>query len=173
MAVARRQQSLTCDMVSLPSARLAHIGELLDFVDSFCEQAGIGPEDQFDLRLSIEEVAANVMMHGYGQRTPGPLEISLCADNEQVTVTICDRAAPFDPEEAPQPDLSVPAEERQVGGLGWHLVKKIVDQLSYRYDPTYGNTVTLVKRLSRDPDADPLSPASSLSQTRSDGAPLR
>ena len=147
MPTPRRRESLTCDMVSLPSARLEHIGELLDFVDSFCEQAEIGPEDQFDLRLAIEEVATNVMMHGYGKRAPGPLEIALCADGEQVTVTISDRAAPFDPDEAPQPDLGAPAEERQIGGLGWHLVKKIVDDLTYRYDATYGNTVTLVKLL--------------------------
>lgn len=147
MAIPRRRQSLTCDMVSLPSARLADIGALLDFVDGFCEQAAIGPDDQFDLRLAIEEVAANVMMHGYAQRAPGPLEMAICADREQVTVTISDRAEPFDPEYAPLPDLSAPVEQREIGGLGWHLVKQVVDQLAYRYDPTYGNTVTFVKLL--------------------------
>ena len=39
------------------------------------------------------------------------------------------------------------ADERPVGGLGWHLVKQVVEELDYRYDPTYGNTVTLIKRL--------------------------
>jgi anti-sigma regulatory factor (Ser/Thr protein kinase) len=134
-------------MVTLPSARLAHIGELLDFVDAFCAQAGIGPQDQFDLRLAVEEVCANVMMHGYAKRAPGPLEIAFCADKEEATITISDRAEPFDPELAPAPDVDAPAEERPIGGLGWHLVRKIVDRVVYRYDPTYGNTVTLVKRL--------------------------
>ncbi len=147
MTVARRRQSFTCDMVSLPSARLADIGALLDFVDAFCTQAGIGAEDRFDLQLAVEEVAANVMMHGYADRAPGPLEIAVCADGDQATITISDRAAAFDPEHAPEPDLNAGPEERQIGGLGWHLVKKIVDRLDYRYDPTYGNTVTLVKRL--------------------------
>ncbi len=150
MPTARRRNALTCDMVSLPSAHLADIAELLDFVDAFCEQAAIGEQDQFDLRLAVEEVCANVMMHGYAERAPGPLEISFCSDGEQATVTISDRAAPFDPDLAPPPDLASSAEERRVGGLGWHLVRLIVDQVHYRYDPTYGNTVTLVKRLTPD-----------------------
>jgi anti-sigma regulatory factor (Ser/Thr protein kinase) len=135
-------------MVSLPSAHLADIGELLDFVDAFCAQAAIESHDQFDLRLAVEEVCANVMMHGYAQRAPGPLEVSFCADGEQATITISDRAAPFDPDHAPPPDLEASAEDRPIGGLGWHLVRRIVDGLYYRYDATYGNTVTLVKKLS-------------------------
>jgi anti-sigma regulatory factor (Ser/Thr protein kinase) len=151
--MSRRRRGLTCDVVSLPSARLAHISELLDFVDAFCDQAGIGERDQFDLRLAVEEVCANVMMHGYGDRAPGPLEISFCADNETISVTISDRAEPFDPERAPSPDLDAPAEERRIGGLGWHLVRQVMDEVRYRYDPTYGNTVILTKRLAEGPAA--------------------
>jgi anti-sigma regulatory factor (Ser/Thr protein kinase) len=147
MPMSRRRRGLTCDVVSLPSARLAQIGELLDFVDAFCEQAGIGERDQFDLRLAIEEVCANVMMHGYAERAPGPLELSFCADDETVSVTISDRAAPFDPEHAPPPDLNAPAEQRPIGGLGWHLVRQVMDDVRYRYDPTYGNTVILTKKI--------------------------
>lgn len=157
---ARRRNGLTCDMVSLPSARLANIGELLDFVDAFCEQASIQAQDQFDLRLAVEEVCANVMMHGYEERAPGPLEISFCSDGEQATITISDRAAPFDPELAPSPDLHASADERPIGGLGWHLVRQIVDRVHYRYDPTYGNTVTLIKRLTPHEGDGPTSPPS-------------
>lgn len=147
--LAQRRRGVTCDMVSLPSARLADIGGLLDVLDAFCKQAGIGEQDQFDLRLVVEEVCANVMMHGYAKQAPGPLEVSFCADHEQVTITISDRAAPFNPDEAPPPDLAMPADQREVGGLGWHLVRQIVDQLAYRYDPADGNVVTLVKRLAQ------------------------
>ncbi len=155
MPTSRRRRGLTCDVVSLPSARLAHIGELLDFVDAFCQQAGIGERDQFDLRLAVEEVCANVMMHGYAGRSPGPLEISFCADQEMISVTISDRAAPFDPGLAPPPDLDAPAEQRRIGGLGWHLVRQVMDDVRYRYDPTYGNTVILTKRLTIDAETRP------------------
>jgi serine/threonine-protein kinase RsbW len=147
MPSAPRRRGMTCDMVSLPSARLADLSELLDFVDAFCDQAGINGSNRFDLRLAVEEVCANVMMHGYAERSPGPLEISFCADEAQATVTISDRAAPFDPEFAPPPDLQTPGEDRPVGGLGWHLVRQVMDRVIYRFDSTYGNTVTLVKNL--------------------------
>ncbi|MCU0507157.1 MAG: ATP-binding protein [Anaerolineae bacterium] len=159
MPTSRRRRGLTCDMVSLPSARLDHISELLDFVDAFCEQAGIGERDQFDLRLAIEEVCANVMMHGYSERAPGPLEISFCADDETISVTISDRAEPFDPEHAPPPDLDSPPELRPIGGLGWHLVRQVMDDVRYRYDATYGNTVVLTKRLAAPEDATDAPPA--------------
>lgn len=147
MVTARRGGKPTCDVIGLPSARPEDIGALLDCMDAFFLHAGISDSDAFDLRLAIEEVCTNVMMHGYTQQRPGPLEVSLCADDEAVTVVISDRAEPFDPEAAPMPDLEAPPEQRQVGGLGWHLVRRIVDQVVYRYDVTDGNTVTLIKRL--------------------------
>lgn len=136
-----------CDVLGLPSARPEDIGALLDCVDAFFLRAGITDSDAFDLRLAIEEVCTNVMVHGYAQQQPGPLEISLCADCEMVAVVIMDRAQPFDPGAAPAPDLQASPEQRQVGGLGWHLVREVVDQIVYRYDVTHGNTVTLIKRL--------------------------
>lgn len=147
MTSAQRRRGLTCDMVSLPSARLADLGALLDFVDAFCEQAGIDSDDHFDLRLAVEEVCANVMEHGYVNCAPGPLELSFCSDGQQVAVTISDRAREFDPEHAPPPDLQLPAGEREPGGFGWHLVRNLMDQVHYRYDAAFGNTVTLVKHL--------------------------
>ena len=147
MTSAQRRRGLTCDMVSLPSARLADLSELLEFVDAFCEQAGISAEDQFDLRLAVEEVCANVMMHGYANRAPGPLEVSFCSDGQQVAVTISDRASEFDPDLVPAPDLLLPAGDREPGGFGWHLVRSIMDGVHYRYDATHGNTVTLIKQL--------------------------
>ncbi len=147
MTSAQRRRGLTCDMVSLPSAHLADLSELLNFVDTFCEQANINAGDHFDLRLAVEEVCANVMMHGYANRAPGPLEISFCSDGQQAAITISDRAQEFDPEHAPPPDLLLPVGEREPGGLGWHLVRSIMDQVLYRYDATFGNTVTLIKHL--------------------------
>lgn len=147
MVSAQRGGTPTCDLFALPSARPKDIGDLLDFVDAFCRQADISDNDAFDLRLAIEEVCTNVMMHGYTQQRPGPLEVSLCADSDSVVIAVMDRAEPFDPEHAPRPDLEASPEQRQVGGLGWHLVRRVVDQIIYRYDVTYGNTVTLVKRL--------------------------
>ena len=76
------------------------------------------------------------MMHGYTDRAPGPLEVSFSADGEQATIIVSDRAEPFNPEHAPPPDLEASIEDRPIGGLGWHLVRRIVDEVFYpvRFD---------------------------------------
>lgn len=136
---------MSCDMFTLPSARLVDLGELLDFTDSYCHQVGIHEDDRFALKLAIEEVSTNIITHGYGKREPGPIELQLCTDAEAISVRIIDRAQPFDPVAAPVPDLAAGWEERQVGGLGWHLVRELMDSVNYRYDPTLGNVVDLVR----------------------------
>jgi anti-sigma regulatory factor (Ser/Thr protein kinase) len=61
-------------------------------------------------------------------------------------VTITDRAPPFDPKDAPMPRLDAPANERRPGGLGWHLIRELVDRIDYESDEARGNRLTLVKR---------------------------
>jgi anti-sigma regulatory factor (Ser/Thr protein kinase) len=61
-------------------------------------------------------------------------------------VTITDRSPPFDPADAPVPDLDLPAEQRRIGGLGWHLVKHMIDRIEYRSEDGI-NRLTLVKHM--------------------------
>ena len=124
---------------------MADLGMLLDFTEAFCLQSGIDADDRFALKLAIEEVSTNIMLHGYGQRKPGPIELQLCADDEAVSVRIIDRAQPFDPVAAPTPDLHAGWEDRPEGGLGWHLVRELMNSVAYHYDPSLGNVVDLVR----------------------------
>jgi serine/threonine-protein kinase RsbW len=127
-------------------AELANLPLLLGFIDDACRRAGADAETAFALRLAVEEVCMNLIRHGYRGREPGPIALEFDGDREAVAVTICDRAPPFDPSQAPVPDVAAPLEERSIGGLGWHLVKSMVDRVEYRSDPQLGNRLTLVKR---------------------------
>ena len=129
--------------------RPEHLPELLDFVRDACARAGAEAPVGFALRLAVEEVCTNLMRHGYAGRDAGPIELSVGADPERIVVTIVDHSPPFSPDDAPAPDLVSGAEERRIGGLGWHLVKSVVDEI--RYEPggvETGNRLTLVKRRS-------------------------
>ena len=70
-------------------------------------------------------------------------------EREKVTIVIRDRAPPFDPAGAPSPDLTSDAEHRPSGGLGWYLVKKMMDEIDYAPGTPSGNVLTLVKRKAR------------------------
>jgi len=81
--------------------------------------------------LAIDEVATNVIMYAYpGGR--GKIHLALRRDGDMLRVTITDHGVPFDPTQSAAPDLARPLEERPVGGLGIHLARSMVDEITYR-----------------------------------------
>lgn len=125
------------------AASIADLAGLLAFVDAACAPAGA--DATFAVRLAVEEVFTNILDHGYGGE--GPVEIEVQADATQVRVVLHDDAPAFDPGNAPAPDLASGAMDRDPGGLGWHLVREVMDEVRHAPRGTRGNTTTLVKRL--------------------------
>ena len=127
-------------------ARLESLPALLQFVSSECRSAGATDGDEFALKLAVEEACVNVIVHGYAGREPGPVSVAFRSDPDRYVVTIEDRAAPFQPDALPEPDLASGWNEREIGGLGWWLIRKMVDEVEYESRPGRGNRLTLVKR---------------------------
>lgn len=107
------------------------------------------PDDEalrFKIQLSIEEVVENVVHYAYDGGI-GWLEVSTHLDNDSLilTVELRDAGVPFNPLEQPDPDITLTAENREVGGLGIFLCKKLMDNISYRYEN--GNNVLTMTKL--------------------------
>jgi len=124
---------------------MADLPALLAFVDAACDALHADGDARFSMRLAVEEVFTNILQHGYGGS--GPVEVAVDGGPRCVRVRLRDQAPPFDPADAPAPDLASPAEARDPGGLGWHLVRQLVDELEHAAGPAGGNTYTLVKQL--------------------------
>jgi serine/threonine-protein kinase RsbW len=129
-------------------ARREHLGDVLAFIDHACVRAGVAQEVLFDVRLAVEEVVTNVIDHGYAGMPTGPVTVRFHHDPRQIIITIEDLARPFDSSRVARPDITAPIEERAIGGLGWHLVHQVMDEVRHAQGGTNGNRVTLVKRLS-------------------------
>ena len=99
-----------------------------------------------DLVCAVDEAVTNVIVHGY-RGVEGPVEIEVGGDAETLEVRIADRATPFDPTTAPEPDLDLPIERRPLGKMGVHLMREFADELRYTPRQGGGNEVTLIKRL--------------------------
>jgi anti-sigma regulatory factor (Ser/Thr protein kinase) len=131
--------------------REAHRDRLVDlmaFVQRACERAALDPDVAFDVRLAMEEVVTNVIEHGYaGDDPPGPIAVRFRREPRQVVVTVEDRARPFDPSTIPPTDPTTPLEARRIGGLGWHFVTRVMDEVRHEHRHPRGNRLTLVKRL--------------------------
>jgi serine/threonine-protein kinase RsbW len=122
------------------------VAEFRNFIEEACRRAGADESVCFDLKLVVDEACSNVVVHGYEGLEPGPIGVAFAVDGDEIVITITDRAPPFDPRDAPIPNLDAPASERRPGGLGWHLIRELVDRIEYQADAERGNRLTLVKR---------------------------
>ena len=115
------------------------------FVGEVGEDLGIPERELYDLELAVDEACANVIEHGY-QGVGGKIEIQIEALNGGVQVVIRDWGEPFDPESIPVPDVTAPLEQRPMGGVGLFLMRRVMTQVEFAFDPQGGNTLTMTKR---------------------------
>ena len=128
---------------------LENLPRFLGFINDVCDRIDADEGTKYALRLAVEEVCTNLIVYGYKNQPAGLIQVVAVDDRDRVTLVIQDRAPPFDPKNAPAPDLTSDIEHRQVGGLGWHLVKKMIDEIHYVPGTPSGNVLTLVKRKAR------------------------
>ncbi|EIP99402.1 anti-sigma regulatory factor (Ser/Thr protein kinase) [Opitutaceae bacterium TAV1] len=137
-----RQQVLTLrnDLAELP--------RLAAFIDAFCAPLRPGDQDTLALQLALEETVTNVINHGYRDGLPHTFNVTLSADDSRrITVMVDDDAPAFDPLARPPVDTGAPLEARPVGGLGIHLVRKLVDRA--RYERRDGRNILTLERTLR------------------------
>ncbi|MCR5685361.1 MAG: ATP-binding protein [Lachnospiraceae bacterium] len=128
-------------------ANLDNLDDVLGFIDSLLEKAGCSPKVQAQMDIAVEEMYVNIVHYAYEGKT-GEAQISAQYDEEtdEFTVELKDSGIPFDPVAKPDPDVTLSAEERRIGGLGIYMVKKSMDRMTYRREDGY-NVLTLVKKL--------------------------
>lgn len=129
-------------------ARKDELARVMAYVAERSRCLDLDPEAAHAVRLAVEEVFTNICMHGHRDTDPDTVEVEVRDGPEGVVVTVSDRAVAFDPDTAPAPDLDAALEDRAPGGLGWHLVRQVMDRVEHRPRPGGGNVVTLVKRRS-------------------------
>ena len=121
----RLQRSLT-----LPND-INTIPQLNEFIDAVCEELEIDMALAMSLNLAMEEAVVNVMDYAYPEGTEGEVDIEAIADEAQLHFTISDSGKPFDPTAKEEVDTTLSAEERPIGGLGIHLIRQLMDNISY------------------------------------------
>ncbi len=118
---------------------------VMAFVDDFLEEHDCPMKAQMQLDLCVEEIFVNIANYAYGSGS-GDARICITYAEGTVTITFADSGVPYDPLAKPDPDITLSAEERQIGGLGVYLVKKNTDRVDYRYEDG-NNILTLTKKI--------------------------
>ena len=123
------------------------LGEVTDFVNEILEGANCPTKTLMQIDLAVEEVFVNIASYAYpagsGKAT---VRVELTGDPAVVTLTFTDRGIPYDPTAKADPDVTLAAEERDVGGLGIFMTKKVMDEVRYEYKDGQ-NILTLKKNL--------------------------
>jgi serine/threonine-protein kinase RsbW len=123
--MARYHLSLNPDVGEIP--------RMIDWVERCCGEAGIGTDLSFRLTLALDEAVANVIGHAFAEQAPPHhVAVELDVTDANVVATVIDNGRAFDPSAAPAPDVSLPLEQRDPGGLGVLLIRRMVDCVEYR-----------------------------------------
>lgn len=123
------------------------LSDVLGFVDQMLDKYECPMKIQTASCVAIEEVFVNVARYAY-KNGEGDVEFGMGFDKETRTVTfrMADEGVPFDPLKKPDPDITLSAEERDIGGLGIFITKKTMDTLEYVYE-NGKNILTMTKRI--------------------------
>ncbi len=115
-------------------ARVENLDQVLSFVDSHLEQLDCPMKAQMQIDVAVEELYVNIARYAYNPKV-GPATVRVEVENDPlaVSITFIDHGVPYDPLKKPDPDVTLSAEEREIGGLGIFMVKKSMDGMTYEY----------------------------------------
>jgi len=113
------------------NADVAELEPLTAWLDGFCERHAISDEVHYHLNITVEELVLNAIKHGRCSPAEGAIEVGLRLSGQELHITITDTGIPFNPLNAPLPDLTSSLEGRPIGGLGIHLVRSLMNSVEY------------------------------------------
>ena len=126
-------------------ASVENLQEVLSFVDEQLEAADCPMKTQMQIDIAVEEIFVNIANYAYAPGT-GSAVIGVQVEDGRAKITFCDSGIPYDPLSREDPDVTLPAEEREIGGLGIYMTKQIMDELRYEYRDGQ-NMLTMIKTL--------------------------
>lgn len=125
---------------------LSEIARLEEFVEEFAAAHRLPQGMVFQVNLALEELVTNVISYAYRDGGNHQITVRLNLDGGQLRADVVDDGIPFNPVDAPPPDLTIPLEQRPIGGLGIHLVRNLFDTLEYKREDDR-NHLTMLKQI--------------------------
>lgn len=132
------------EVITVP-AESAALETVNAFIQEKLESINCPKRARMQMMLAVEEIFVNISSYAYHPEV-GQAEVGVDIDGDPPTVTIrfLDQGRPFNPLEKPDADITLNAQEREIGGLGILLVKKIMDQVDYAYEN--GKNILIIKK---------------------------
>lgn len=123
---------------------LESLGRVMEFIEGEMEKAEVPLKTANKLLIAFDEAYSNVIHYSGAQQA----EISCGTKDDVLILRICDDGVRYDPFEAEDPDTTLSAEDRNIGGLGVFMIKKMMDSLEYAYEDGH-NLLTMKMKLTK------------------------
>jgi anti-sigma regulatory factor (Ser/Thr protein kinase) len=121
------------------------LAEIEEFVYQIIVKVGFSAAQVYEIRLAVDEACTNIIEHGYGGEGLGDITCTCESTGDSVTIIVKDWGSRFEPDEIPEPDYAVPLEELQSRGTGLYLMRKLMDEVDFKFSDRDGNTLTMKK----------------------------
>ena len=127
-------------------AKFEFLDEIRELVAQVAREGGFTEKEIYSLQLAADEAASNIIEHAYEGVSNAIVDITCDMYGDAMTITMRDIGRPFDPSKIKQPNLKANLAERQIGGLGVYLMRKLMDEVRYESNSKTGNLLTMIKR---------------------------
>lgn len=128
-------------------AIVENVAPVTEFVNEQLGALGCSVKTQMQIDIAIDELFSNIARYAYNPDVgPATVRVELIEEPLSVVITFIDNGVPYDPLKKEDPDTTLSADERQIGGLGIYMVKKSMDGMSYEYKDGQ-NILTITKNL--------------------------
>jgi len=127
-------------------ANFANLDKIRGFVGRAAGDAGMDEREVYAVQLATDEACTNIIVHAYGGKNNGQIEITCNIQEQGLTIILHDHGRSFEPAKVREPNLNARLEKRDIGGLGWYLICTLMDEVKFESSPESGNVLTLVKR---------------------------
>jgi len=113
------------------ASRLTELDRVRLAVETFLQGQGVAGRPIYHILLALDELITNIISYGYRDADEHLIRLTLTRRPDLVDILLIDDAMPFNPLDAPEPDTTAALEDRRIGGLGIHFVRKIMDFAAY------------------------------------------
>jgi len=116
-----------------------------EFINSVAQKGGFDEDISDQIALAVDEACTNVIKHAHNYDSRRMIDVTVRMDKEKIEIVIIDKGKGFDPSKLSRPDLQKYIHEAKMGGLGIHLMRTLMDEVNYEFQPGAKNQVALVK----------------------------
>ena len=128
-------------------AAVEKLPEVQSYVEERLESVDGPLKTMMQIGIAVEEIFVNIASYAYpNAKGMASVRVELTEDPRAMTITFTDQGIPYDPLAKEDPDVTLSAQEREVGGLGIFMTKKVMDEMRYEYKDN-SNILTLIKKL--------------------------